>query len=274
MRQIYLIIAIFLIATCPIFVHADDEERSFELVYWETINDSKDASLYELYLEKYPQGTFAELAKRLIVKYRPEEPKEDSTLIDEEVSKKDSTLLDEEVPKKDSILMDEEVRPSSKDVAIFPFNLLDDASEMQVRLTQELVRSINAHECLNLRASYYALGAYSSVPSLRGAYAYNKGIDLSSMSLWTGTSPNSKTICETGRKLGVDTVIIGSIKVTNPWSDGYMLGHIRIYYIDIHTGAVVKARDLSGNANALHVLPGVIQKATEGYIDKFCMSST
>jgi hypothetical protein len=37
-----------------------------ELAYWESIKDSDDASMYQVYLDEYPEGRFATLAKKLI----------------------------------------------------------------------------------------------------------------------------------------------------------------------------------------------------------------
>jgi hypothetical protein len=40
-------------------------------VFWESIKDSKDPAEYEAYLKKYPDGTFADLAKAKIASLKP-----------------------------------------------------------------------------------------------------------------------------------------------------------------------------------------------------------
>src|SRR5689334_20488455 len=45
--------------------------QSDELGDWNAIKDSKNAQDYQNYLDKYPNGTFAELAKRRIKQYAP-----------------------------------------------------------------------------------------------------------------------------------------------------------------------------------------------------------
>ena len=42
----------------------------FELAFWQSIDSSRDASLYEAYLTRYPNGTFSEIARAKIVTLR------------------------------------------------------------------------------------------------------------------------------------------------------------------------------------------------------------
>jgi adenylate cyclase len=44
-------------------VPAVDADTAVELTFWESVRDSDNPDMYEAYLEKYPDGEFAPLAK-------------------------------------------------------------------------------------------------------------------------------------------------------------------------------------------------------------------
>ncbi len=54
------------------------DASAFELSYWETIKNSTSADDFKAYLEKYPQGQFAALAKNRIASLQPAKPAETS----------------------------------------------------------------------------------------------------------------------------------------------------------------------------------------------------
>jgi hypothetical protein len=43
--------------------------ESVEMMYWESIKDSKDAAQYQTYIDEFPDGAFAALARLYIEKY-------------------------------------------------------------------------------------------------------------------------------------------------------------------------------------------------------------
>jgi hypothetical protein len=47
-------------------------EQQAELTFWSTVKDSKDPAVLQVYLDKYPSGTFAELARQLIAQAKRE----------------------------------------------------------------------------------------------------------------------------------------------------------------------------------------------------------
>jgi uncharacterized caspase-like protein len=49
------------------------QKEDIELAYWNAVKDAKDASLYEAYLQRYPKGKFAEVAKALIARIGSEQ---------------------------------------------------------------------------------------------------------------------------------------------------------------------------------------------------------
>ncbi|RJG00407.1 formylglycine-generating enzyme family protein [Noviherbaspirillum sedimenti] len=52
-----------------------DSAEQYELTFWESIKDSSDASDYEAYLQAYPKGRFAALARARIARLRATKPK-------------------------------------------------------------------------------------------------------------------------------------------------------------------------------------------------------
>lgn len=52
-----------------------DSAEQYELTFWDSIKDSKDAGDYEAYLQAYPKGRFAALARSRIARLRAEKPR-------------------------------------------------------------------------------------------------------------------------------------------------------------------------------------------------------
>ena len=251
MKKVYLTTALFYILLLPLCVIASEKADDYEIIFWKSIRETKDPKLFQLYLQKYPHGEFTEIAERLIENYSTDKPADKSLFFNEK------SLL---IPKK---------------VAIFPFQFQEDAHYMQGVLTNNLFRFINTHDNLNLYASYYDLGPQGySVPSLKDEYVKTKGIDLTVANLWLDSKPDIDTIRSIGSTIGADTVIIGSLKVRNQWSDLYVLGHIRIFAIDMETGGISQSKNQNRLGDARELLPHVINKAIEEYITDYCTPSS
>ena len=45
-----------------------------EAIYWQTIMDKEDASLFRAYMKDYPKGRFMSIAGHLIKRYEPKKP--------------------------------------------------------------------------------------------------------------------------------------------------------------------------------------------------------
>jgi tetratricopeptide (TPR) repeat protein len=58
----------------PISIPLQLAQAESELDYWNAIKDSRKAEDYQAYLDKYPNGNFADLAKLRVKKYAPAEP--------------------------------------------------------------------------------------------------------------------------------------------------------------------------------------------------------
>jgi hypothetical protein len=57
-RQFFTL-SLFLLLSAPVVSHAASDEA----IYWQTVSQTNDAAMYQAYLNKYPQGEFADLAK-------------------------------------------------------------------------------------------------------------------------------------------------------------------------------------------------------------------
>src|SRR5262249_37991642 len=57
-----------------------DYEKERELAYWNSVRDSKSAPALQAYLERYPRGTFASLARTMLadLAQKPAKPAETS----------------------------------------------------------------------------------------------------------------------------------------------------------------------------------------------------
>jgi hypothetical protein len=56
----------------PPTIGAPTYEQQAELTFWSTVKDSKDPAVLQVYLDKYPRGTFADLARQLIAQAKRE----------------------------------------------------------------------------------------------------------------------------------------------------------------------------------------------------------
>ena len=63
--------ALVLQAAAPKASQPQANDTQFELAYWDTIKNEKDAKLFEAYLEQYPNGSFATLARLKIEALKP-----------------------------------------------------------------------------------------------------------------------------------------------------------------------------------------------------------
>lgn len=79
------LMTLFLVCGCPAFAQNGNsnagnqtsaKKKDAEIVFWETIKDSSDAEDFKAYLEKYPDGEFAALAKNRLKSLGKSSPKE------------------------------------------------------------------------------------------------------------------------------------------------------------------------------------------------------
>ncbi len=68
------VLAVLLMAAVGILVHQHLTSQ-MEMSFWESISDKRDPALYESYLQQYPQGKFASIARDQTAKLRTPPPK-------------------------------------------------------------------------------------------------------------------------------------------------------------------------------------------------------
>lgn len=250
---ILVLLSLFIFTSLDAAPSSAQEESNYEIVFWETIKDSKDPKLYQMYLDKYPDGAFAEVAQILLIKYLPQENQK-AAPPPQQTKEKLSQVKEERMFNK---------------VAIFPVKFYDDADYMKGILLNDLTLVADRFDCIKFSHSYYELDARYVVKNLSD----RKTIDparLRTRDLWNGNNPNSVNISKIGKDLGIDAVLTGSLRVTNPWSDKYTLGYIRIFMVDVATGKIFKASNSSTTGDARDYVNRIVQRVMQNYAGEFC----
>lgn len=259
MRTIIIALSIcfFCLVSVSYAQSANNGEAKYEIVFWESVKDSDDPRLFQSYLDRYPNGVFAELARLSIAKY--------GGSIREVESPQVSTPAESEVaaPPKAAIRTQ---RSSTCKVAVFPWNLVEDGHYMTAILKDNVRESIARYSNLKLSYSYYSFPKRYGIESLQrsGMTKINK------RKLWRRSQPEPAYISDLGQQAGVDAVLIGTIRVSNPWSDRYKLGYIRIFFVDVHSQRVVKTQNISSSRDAAEELPLLMQDIIDQYYTQFC----
>jgi len=249
---------------------AVSDEDNYEIVFWDTVKESKDPKLYQMYLDKYPGGAFSDLAEILKAKYSAGTPAKASSSPPpapprEPIQAKPPAPTPAEL----KLPPAPAANKSYYKVAIFPFKFYDDADYMKSILLNDLMRFADRYDCLEYSHSYYQLDSKYNVIDLHNRNIIDQS-RMKARNLWKGNSPNTDQISELGRELGFDTVITGSLRVSNPWSDRYTLGYIRIHMVDVASGRIIRTFNRSTTGDARDYLPFVVQRAMDNYTGDFC----
>lgn len=232
------------------------EDSTYEIVFWETIKDSKDPNLYKIYLEKYPDGTFADIARILHKKYGGTEMQE------KQQQRPSKSVQPVSTPKK-------AVKTGPKNIAIFPMKLKDDADYMRTVIISDITRVIARHQCLQVSHSYYDVDTRLRAKDLNSSSVISQS-ELHPRKIWKGGTPNAQAISKIGEQLGIDTVITGILWITNPWSDKYRADRMEFFIVDTATGKIVSAKNMDNLNDARDLLAPVIIEAVDKYVNSFC----
>lgn len=154
-------------------------------------------------------------------------------------------------------------------VAIFPVKFYEDADNMKSILIKELTYVSDQFNCLKLTHSYYSLDKRYIVKNLRDKSVINSE-KLRNNNLWDGKYPDRETISRIGRELGIDTVITGSLRVSNPWSDKYNLGYIHIFMVDVGSGTILKESNPESTNDARDYVNGIVHRIMGSYAKEYC----
>ena len=172
-----------------------------EIVYWQTVKESKDPEMYNAYLKAYPEGQFAELARLLHDRYAS-------------ANKNDRKL---------------------KNAALLAWRLEGDAEYFRSIIAGQTQRAMANWPDIMLSASYYKLDKGHSVSWLQENERYMR----SKEDVWREGAPDIGKICSLGKELGVDVILIGNMRAKRKWSDQFRLGYVNTWMVDIRTGTAV-----------------------------------
>jgi hypothetical protein len=178
--------------------------QQVEIVYWQSIKDSKDPQLYKAYLNSYPEGAFAPLAKLLYDKYSIHENSADAPV-------------------------------SDYHVALFHWELQEDAGYLRSIIRNETSKAVARWPGMVFSASYYKDDVGHTV-----AWLGEDGVYLDQKeNIWQDLAPHIETIVKLGKELDIDAILIGKMRAHNKWSDQYNMKYLKIWMIDTRTGKTI-----------------------------------
>ena len=243
--------------------------EQYEILFWESSKDSNNLLTYQDYLEKFPNGTFAELARINIQKLSgagskspakaPKGAKAEKSAKAPKPEKKASTSkmqakvaapapkVTPPVPsasKTKAILSDQRAQ-----LGVFPWKLTGSASRWNFIALDALADVVNRHKNrIVARYSYYEIKTKPK-PELIEEQFFTKGVV---QKLWSGSGggPNAGYARQLGQQLGIDVAIICDIdgRIFDPDPGTY-----KIYVVDVHSGQVyqgrVNTKDIEGEGD-------------------------
>ncbi len=254
MSKVSILIAFCFFIICLFQGQVVADQHTDELTHWQSIKNSQNPEDFRDFLIQYPDGIFTIYAKKNLEKYEGKV-----------VNQKTHTEVTRQSPTSDDRVK----------VAIFPFRLLGDANYMQQVLLTDITGVVNKYYCIDITMSYYEVDTIKPVYRLDkdGRFKTNsfvENIGGESINMWDGSSPNGVNIGLMGEEIGIDAVIIGSLRVSNPHSDNYVLDYFRLYMVDVKTAEVIGVFDQSSSTGAAQVLRPVIHKVVRKYATEYC----
>ena len=241
-------------------------DQQYEILFWESIKDSNNIFMYQDYLEKFPSGTFAELARIHIrrlseaesksptktakVAEAPKGAKAAKSVKETSTSKMQASVSPpppkvtppasqpvtapvSSASKTKAILSDQPAR-----LGVFPWHLTGSAPHWNFLALHALTDVVNRHKHLiEARYTYYEIKTRPK-PELLEEQFFTKAVV---QKLWSGSGggPNISYVRRLGKQLGIDVAIICDIdgRIFDPDSGTYS-----IYVVDVHSGEVFKGR--------------------------------
>ena len=236
---------------------ARSADERYEILFWESIKDSNNVNMYKDYLKKFPNGTFAELARINIenlsmagtqntagVKAKNSEtavvPKKSKPGKKPELQASVSAApakVEPPAPVKTKALSSSyQVR-----LAVFPWKLTGSAPRWNFLAIGALKAVLSSNKTVVPVYSYYDLEIWPKPKPL------NQGVlgeDLVKK-IWAGTGAGAVNgididlVSKLGRQLGVDAVFLSDI-YAKPWDPDR--GNYKIFLIDTRSGKTYQAR--------------------------------
>jgi TolB-like protein len=149
-------------------------------------------------------------------------------------------------------------RPKVRKVAYFPWLLFGEATHFNRRLTESVVKAVHENSSYKLTWSYYDLGWKSGVET-------SKRRDVSSSLYNKLNKPIVDRVTAIGKELGVDVVIMGRIRMDNPWSDLFIIKQCATMLVDVHSGRVLTYGKYPPNTEPVNAIYGLITAALKKF---------
>ncbi len=221
----------------------------FELLFWQSIKDSDDPQMFAAYLEKFPQGMFADLARLKIEKLDP-------------VAENHQTTDDAE-PQAIAVAPAQPPAPVAKNetgirqLAIFPGLLNSDAvafSAQDGRILPSDERQTQFRRCTDRMWEATKIGLQKN-PSIKLQYSYYRNDSIRSLAnvtlidnrfnqadregIWKISpdktwEPDVAKVCRHARNLDIDLVLLHKLKREK------LRGVFAVYLVDVKQGSVHK----------------------------------
>jgi uncharacterized caspase-like protein len=112
-------------------------DQRMELAFWESVKDSANPAVLRSYLEQYPQGTFAPLARALIEQHEKQQVAEQAAR-QEAAKQAEAKRLDDERKAREAILADERKRADKSKNAAEAKRIADQQRQEEVKRAEEL----------------------------------------------------------------------------------------------------------------------------------------
>lgn len=203
-------------------------DNSAELLYWESIKDSKDVDQYKLYVKQFPNGVFSELANLYI----------------EKLSTKNSPKkLDK---KQNPIIIHKNIHNSHREIvkiALFPFKTPGSYFHTHCvgcleNSIEGIVAAIDKFESIEITHSYYDMKLNTNIDNSNYVFldqTYFEEIDdfWSKENFFSTSRPVEKKLLEQGIKLDVDIVLTCYFYILNGEDT------INIYMYDINNKIIL-----------------------------------
>ena len=139
-------------------------------------------------------------------------------------------------------------------VAYFTWLLFGDATHFGRRLTESIVKAVHETSGYKLKWSYYDLGRKSGVET-------TKRSDVSNALYNKLNKPIVEKVTAIGKELGVDVVIMGRVRMDNPWSDLFIIKQGATMLVDVHSGRVLTYSKYPPNTEPVNAVYGMVKAA-------------
>ncbi len=226
---LYIFMCIFASSTLA-FDFNKSNPQQVEIVYWQSIKDSKDSKMFKAYLDSYSDGKFAPIAKLFYEKYKTNE---------------EATITS----------------TPGYNVALFQWKLEEDAGYLNTIIQNRTSMAIANWPGMALTASHYKNDKRHSVVWLRDDEVYMSQKDK----IWQESAPDIDSIVRIGKELDVDAVLIGRIRAKNKWSDQYILRNLKTWMVDVKTGRIIHESNKAQMTAPLEELIKMIDRTVENF---------